>query len=304
MVYQIDLYCLPFFNIDFQGCLFSLNPKSVSSLDLTNEQYSKWQSYLCWNTISTKKLQLSTIYKFANLLNWNILISNSPKININTLVKCSEYVYSVAHLFNDNKIKERYYCDEFYDAFNSLIDWDWAVINKKLSSHIIERYWDILPKYNLNIYQHIDFDIIEKNTKTICWQTLHNQKISDAFIAKYHNNFDIEHLVKYKQLPVAILQLYVHRCAIARNIAKYQQLTYDFIYKNKNMLSGKLISRYQKLSYIQILDLGSYLVMDELAHNKNISTHIINLCGKWYIFDPMDDAINFLDVINLRSDLL
>jgi hypothetical protein len=204
------------------------------------------------------------------------------------------------HVFFDTRIKALYYTNHFISAFPDFIDWNWCIKNIKLTDYILLRNWNKFKINSISKYQLLSDEVIEVKKYHILWKYASKNKLSEKIM---HEVSDLLHwniICKYQKLTMSFIESHLDKIKYNNQaifaLARYQDLSEEFILKNYRWLPKDIISQFQNLSFDFIRQHEDNINMDFLSINKNYNKpntiQILKSQDSWYIIDAPIIATN------------
>ena len=192
--------------------------------------------------------EFDTNYSDNNQIEWEKLLSER-EISENIIDSCAEYIPW------DTLLKYQKLSEELIERHLDKIDWFVAFEYQYFSEEFIERHLDKAKWCKICQYQKLSENFIEKHSDKIDWfEVSYSQKLSEDFIFNNLNKLEIRGILRYQHLSETALQKIVDGNLLKiyssdmQLLCKYNQLSEDFINRNRKKVVWFTISDYQKLS--------------------------------------------------------
>ena len=227
------------------GIVMSFMPLSADEIDSNFK-------ILNWSVLSMMNLPDTIYVKYAHLINWNTFLQTMYKKNAESLYKCRKYVLKNSDIFDNPVYKKLYTDDNFAKKFPELIDWDYAIIEKKLSIEVFEMFSEYVNCNLLCSHYETSIKYLKQNANKIDWDIVTRWSNLSDIIDHFHTYVDIGYLLQHRQLTTVMIKKLMYRIIPSYNYGKlltrWQKLDCDFISQNLHWLNMKNICQWQQLT--------------------------------------------------------
>ena len=144
----------------------------ISEWNLKEHQIDNNHDKLHWTKLSTKKLSAYIMFKYADKIKWRIFLLNKYDKPISGLIQTKDYILKNSDLFHNNKMRKKYYTNDFIYYIPEVVNWTWVAKHVKLDERNLIKYWNKLNKKLVCQHQNLTELFMESKSKDLQWRSI------------------------------------------------------------------------------------------------------------------------------------
>lgn len=270
----------------------------MSLMPLSAEEIDSNAAILDWSVLSMRNLPDSIYIKYAHCISWDTFLKTPYAKNPASLYQCRKYVLGSAQIFDDPVYKLQYTDDEFAKNFPQLVDWEFAIVEKRLSIGTLEMHSQYVNCDLLCAHYEPSIGYLKHHVNKVNWSIVSRWNNIAAVINNFHAHVDLEYLLCRQQLTSDMINKLIYRIIpsyrYGKMLTRWQKLDCDFIERNLQWLNMKNVCQCQRLTKQFIKNNQHRLRLDYILGNCHLNNpgcdKFIQINGSYfYIEVPLVD---------------